>query len=143
MSSNDPRHGAESLARFALPAVIVGMALFALSFLPLFTSGRERWTKQQALELQQASMRIQELTHQLGSQTPDTASRQTSQDYRQALDHYEDLQSQLKDARGRSGSLGPVMRILGLLLAIGGAVSFFATKRKSTDLRPIHTVRTP
>jgi hypothetical protein len=127
----------------ALPAIILGAALFALSFLPIFASGRERWTKDQALELQQASMRIQELTHKLGSQSPDTANKQAAEDYHQALDRFEALQGELKSAQGRSGSLGAVLRILGLLLAIGGAVSFFATKRKSGDLRPVHTARTP
>jgi hypothetical protein len=143
MSSNDRQRNAEASARYALPAIVMGITLFGLSFLPIFASGRERWTKDQALELQQASMRIQELTHKLGAQTPDTVNRQTSQDYQQALDHFANMQSQLKEAQSRSGSLEAVLRILGLLLAIGGAVSFFATKRKSGDLRPIHTARTP
>jgi hypothetical protein len=144
MPSSKPQRGADDSARYALPAMILGGALFAISFLPLFAGGRERWTKEQALELQQASMRIQELTHQLSTQTPDTATKNTSQDFKQALDHFESLQVELKKARSHSGSLGAVLRIAGLLLVVGGGVGYVVTRQKKTaELRPVHSVRTP
>lgn len=142
MSSNEPRPGAVAPSRYALPAILLGIALLAVSFLPLFASGRESWTKEQALELQQASMRIQELTHKLGSKSRDTASRQAADDYQQALDHFQLLQSELKDAQSRNNSLAPVLRMLGLLMAIGGAANLAAAKRKKTaELPPMHTTR--
>ncbi|MGE3241907.1 MAG: hypothetical protein AB7G28_00695 [Pirellulales bacterium] len=144
MASIEPQRGRVSSTRYALPALFAGVALLGLSFLPILASGRDRWTKEQALELQQASLRIQELTHKLGSQTPDTASKRTATDYQDALNHFQDLQTELKDARGRTGSLKAVMRIVGLLLVVVGASGFATTRRRNTaDLRPVHTVRTP
>lgn len=143
MPNSEPQRGADGFARYALPAIAIGLVLFGASFLPMFASGRERWTKEQALELQQASMRIQELTHKLASQTPDSASRSASDDYHQAVDHFKSLQLQLKDARSHRGGLGAVLRILGLLLAVGGAATWLASKRKPAELRPIRATRLP
>lgn len=143
MPNSESQRGAANSARYAFSAIVLGAAIFALSFLPLFAGGRERWTKEQALELQESSMRIQELTHKLGSQTRDEATKTTADDYHQALDRFQSLQGELKNAQARSNSVGPVMRILGLLVAIGGSAGFFVKPRKAAELRPVHTTRTP
>ena len=54
--------------------------LVGLSFLPASCDRRERWTNGSSKrEYQDASMQIQQLTHELGSQSPDTASRDTDE----------------------------------------------------------------
>ena len=74
MASTEPQVNSSKARTQSILVVGVGFSLLATSFLPWLAGGRERWTKEQALEYQQASLRIQELTHKLASQTPDTVS---------------------------------------------------------------------
>lgn len=141
MPQSESQGGTASAARYALPAIVLGGLLLGISFLPSLAGGHARWTKDQALEYQQASMRIQELTHDLGSQSPDTASPATTVEFRAALDHFHNLESQLKDAREQSGHGATVLRVVGLLLAIGGTISLVPKKRKAGELRPFTAVR--
>lgn len=136
--------GMSSKARTqSILVVVVGIGLLATSFLPWLAGGRARWSKEQALEYQQASLRIQELTHKLASQTPETASRDTADDFQDALDHFHDLQSKLETARGQSGHLAAVLRVVGLVLVVGGAIRLIPMKRKSSELRPFSAARDP
>jgi len=143
MSPSESERVKTNTARYALTAILVGVVLLGVSFLPALAGGQARWSKEQALEYQQASLRIQELTHTLASQTPETASRKSADEFQDALGHFHDLQSNLETARGQSGHLAAVLRVAGLLLLVGGAISFLPMKRKPAELRPFTATRDP
>ena len=99
MASSEIGPGPQRSPKAALAAVALGILLVGLSFLPALAGQRERWTKEQATAYQDASMKIQQLTHELGNQSPDTASRAKEAEFQQAINRFQDLRTELNEAR--------------------------------------------
>lgn len=131
MPSSDPEPRS---SRTGLAAVLLGMLLVALSFLPAIAGERARWTTERAREYQNASLRIQQLTHELGDQQPDDAGRATEEEYRAAIDHFQDLQAELHQARSDRGLLKTALRVLGGGLVVGGMVRHLAARREHREI---------
>jgi hypothetical protein len=130
MATSEPECGSVRSRKYALAAVLVGAALTAISFLPALVGGTERWTTDQAREYQNASMQIQKLTHELGGQSPDTASRETSVEFEAAINRFQDLRAKLVDARARSRIWPTTLRVVGIVFVIAGLANYFAAARK-------------
>lgn len=136
MAMSEPKIDSARPQVAALAAILTGLVLAAASFLPTFQSGSEQWTNDRAREYQEAALQIQNLTHHAASQTPDTATRADSQKLDQALTHFQDLQQELEAARSQSLGLGVLLRVVGVLLAVGGSILYVAwrpTAPESTD----------
>jgi hypothetical protein len=128
MASNEPVSGEKDSRKAGLATAIVGILLVGASFVPALTGSSERWTTEQASAYQDASMRIQKLTHDLGNQSPDSASRDTDVEFEKALDHFHDLRAELNDARNDRGYLKMALRVIGGTLGIAGLGYYFASK---------------
>jgi hypothetical protein len=131
MASNEPQLARNRSRPLALGAVLLGVALVAVSFLPVLASGRDRWTNDDAREYQETSMQIQTLTHHLGSQTPETASRDKSDEFKHAVDQFQQLRTKLESAQARSAIWPTTLRVVGLVVGLAGIVNFFSTMQKS------------
>ena len=130
MAINEPERGSVRSRKYALAAVLVGAALAAISFLPALAGGQDRWTAHEARQYQDASMQIQKLTHDLGSQSPDAASRKTSVEFEAAINRFQDLRIKLDDARARSRIGSTTLRVVGIVLVIAGLANYVAATRK-------------
>ncbi len=116
--------------------MLAGSMLFALSFLPVLSGGRERWTTDQALAYQAASMQIQEFSHQMVGDKPAIAQHQAAEGFRNALYNFQALRTKLNDARSRSNSWAMLLRAVGIVTVATGAVSFLykvVQKQRSTE----------
>lgn len=136
MAMSEPKTDSARPQVAALAAILAGLVLAAASFLPTFQSGSEQWTNDRAREYQEAALQIQNLTHHAASQTPDTATRADSEKLDRALTHFQDLQQELESARSQSLGLGVLLRVVGVLLAVGGSILYAAwrpTAPESTD----------
>jgi hypothetical protein len=141
MSSSEPDQKRQPRRQFAVASLAAGAVLLSLSFVPALSSGKERWSTEKARDYQQASLEIQELTHELVNKSPDDMSRETSTKYRDAMDNYESLRSQLEDARSRRGTSAAVLRVLGAGLMIAGILSFLSTVRRQRKFDGVHLRR--
>jgi predicted negative regulator of RcsB-dependent stress response len=126
MAQSEPKADSARPQVAALAAILAGLVFVGVSFLPTFQSGSERWTNDRAREYQDAALAIQNLSHHAATQTPDTASRADAEKLEQALAHFQNLQQELETARSQSAGLGVLLRVVGVLLAIGGSILYVA-----------------
>ena len=133
MASSDLDPDQQRSRRASIAATVLGAALVGISFLPAVAGERERWTNERAREYQDASMRIQKLTHQLGEQKPDTAARHTEVEFQKAMGRFQDLQTELNQARNDGGLLKMTLRAIGGVLGVAGIAYFFASRRKESQ----------
>lgn len=143
MSSSSQGTSTAGIRKFSIGAILIGLAIAALSFLPSLAAGTKRWTPDKAREFQKASLEIQELSHTVVSQTPDSASRETSTRFQKAIDNFESLRTELEEARSHNGSLAAVLRLLGGTLIVGGIVGCLATIRIPKGESGVHLRRNP
>jgi hypothetical protein len=142
MASSKTAPSTDGVRQFSFGAILFGVALFLTSFLPALSAGSERWTSEKALEYQKASEQIQRLTHEVAKQSPDATSRESSDQFQHAIDHFESLRGELEDARGRKGTLATVLRILGGTLAVVGLIGATSTVRRTKREHGVHLRRT-
>ena len=133
MASNDWKDASGPAPAAAIGILLAGLVLTAVSFAPLFQSGSERWTADRAREYQDASLEIQELTHELGGRSPESAKREDSQKLNDALQHFQVLQQELKDAQAQSGGLAVLLRAAGIVLMVVGVVMFVVRRRPASS----------
>src|SRR5688572_27432172 len=126
MASIEPKADSARLQIAALAAILAGIVLAIASFLPMFQSAGQRWTKDRAIEYQEASLAIQNLGHEVSAQSPENASRAESEKLNNALAHFRQLQQELETARSESLSIGVLLRVVGVLSAIGGVICYIA-----------------
>lgn len=129
MPNSESDHVPVRSQRWGVAAIVVGLVLACLSFLPAFSGGSERWTSDEARAYQDASMKIQNLTHQLGSEQPETVSRNSSADFEKAIEDFQELRSKLEEARDRSGLWGTTLRLAGVALLFVGAARLWSARR--------------
>ena len=130
MASSEPERHRQRSQQIALAVFLTGVGLLGCSFLPAFASGSTRWSSDQARQYQDASMQIQKLTHQLAQQSPDTATQSSSVEFKKALDHFQQLQGELSDARSQSGIWAMTLRVVGVVLGIAGITNLIAATPK-------------
>jgi hypothetical protein len=96
----------------------------------MFSPGDGVWPAEKASAYRQASLKIQELTHELGNLSPDDVSREEAEQFRSAMDNYESIRAELESAQNRHrAAWGPWLRICGFFLLIASAFFYFATLR--------------
>ena len=133
MASSDLDQQQQRSRRVAFAATALGVALIAISFLPAVAGERDRWTNARARESQDASMQIQKLTHKLGEQQPETANRATEVEYQQAIGHFQNLQTELNEARSDRGILKIALRVCGAALGLAGIAYLLAAQRDQAE----------
>jgi hypothetical protein len=111
-------------------AFLAGGVLAAASWLPVFSPSDGVWPAEKASAYRQASLKIQELTHELGNLPPEDLSREDAEQFRSAMDNYESIRAELESAQQRHrAAWGPLLRIGGFFLLIASAFLYFATLR--------------
>lgn len=133
MARSEPKADSARSQVGALATILAGIVLAVASFLPMFQSADARWTNDRAREYQDAALAIQNLSHDAGKATPDTATRADAEKLNDALTHFQQLQQELESARSQSLSLGVLLRVVGVLLAIVGTVLYIAWRPTPPD----------
>jgi flagellar basal body-associated protein FliL len=129
--------------RSPLILIAVGVALLGLSFASFVHSdGRSVWTEEKAVQYQQAAATFHQLAHEAGHLGGSEDSTRVNDNLQQAQSDFEQLRTELESARRGSIHWPVLLRIAGTTLAVAGAISFFATRRKgSRGLADFHRVR--
>jgi hypothetical protein len=131
MAPSEPPAEAGLRSKWFVVAVLGGVSLVALSFLPAFASGKARWTPDKARAYQEASVKIQELSHKVAQESPDTVSRATSDEVNEALDNFDQLRHELESVRSQSGLWAIALRAIGICLVALGIAGYVASTRSA------------
>jgi predicted negative regulator of RcsB-dependent stress response len=107
--------------------VLIGLVLIALSVVwPMVSTGRSRWTDEQALAYQSASAEVHRLSMQAANMEPEEQTRALRDELANAESKYAALRAELDAARGRPSRIATVLRYLGIALLIGGLLGLVA-----------------
>jgi hypothetical protein len=125
-------------------AFMAGGALFVgLSFVRLAADGgRSDWTDEKAIQYQEAAAMFHVLAHESGH-TPENGPGGTErgEKLREAQLRFDELRHELESARSRLINWAIVLRTIGVVLAIVGAIAYFANLlRRPAELRDYHKV---
>ena len=130
MSTDELEAPAKPRPRAALLLLSAGAALIVASFIwPSLSNGRESWTTEHALEHQHASADLHQLSHKYDQERAKGNGEAVLDELEQARAEYGKLDADLEAARNRPARVAMVLRVLGVLLAIGGGISYVKATR--------------
>lgn len=111
--------------------LVTGVVLIVASLLvpKWLSSDSPAWSPEQARRLQQASARLHHLTHQHGEEISGPDAHQPPAEFKEAEAEFNELSGQLDAARNQPARLSAVLRVLGIALAVAGAIMHLAVTR--------------
>jgi hypothetical protein len=110
--------------------ICVGVLMIGVSlFTPDLSLGRLTWSDQQALQYQAAAANLHHLSHEVAEASPGEQAEAVQRELKQAQAEYQRLRSQLDVARGLSGQITMIVRLLGVALAIVGTAVALAARQ--------------
>jgi hypothetical protein len=141
MPSNESDSRSLDRRKLGFAAILAGIVIAALSYLPNRTLDGAGWSNEQALKYQETSAKLIGMSHATLAESPDTQSKALADQSRARLRDFSELRDQLDAARKRSFNWAIALRAIGAVIVFVGAVRYFATLRKrSPELREFHKV---
>jgi len=133
MVSSEPRKTLSWQQVAASLLLAIGCALVSLSFAwPRVAGGSAAWPKDQALRYQRAAANLHSLSHKYAQAAAQGDERAVRRELEQAHGEYSEVRSELDSAMARPKRLATIIRALGLVLAVVGAVAFYYSAQRAS-----------
>jgi hypothetical protein len=126
MHRNEPREPLAVRPIISAVFVIVGLGLFAFSFVwPGSSTRLARWSTDQALEYQAASANLHRLSHEFSRSAGTDKAQQVRAELHKAQSEFDVLRAELDSATARPKQIAMLLRFGGLALAAAGAADIY------------------